>query len=285
MDNLDRMYRHLVRTIRSRFPQYLGQPFDISELYQTILPYRHYRRELGLETNDDYEMTLTELLSGARDYLIVDDHMRDVLKKELGSTNPDPAAFKQFATVRVALSPAALRSLEAGPAMDPSTPDIAVPFSSSVSDRPASGATAQAAATTKVPPAQPPAAAAPPPAPPAAAAPAAPPAADPPPRASARQTAPPASMLATPNTPPAVASIGRLSGGVSAPGTGSIIPNAGERCRSCDGALPEGRAITFCPHCGQNLTTMNCPACGSELELGWNYCPTCGRPATTDRSV
>jgi hypothetical protein len=136
MDNLDRMYRHLVRTIRSRFPQYLGQPFDVGELYQTILPYRHYRRELGLETNDDYEMTLTELLSGARDYLIVDDHMRDVLKKELGSTNPDPAAFKQFATLRVALSPAALRSLEAGPAMDPGTPDIAVPFSSSASDRP-----------------------------------------------------------------------------------------------------------------------------------------------------
>jgi hypothetical protein len=145
MDNLDRMYRHLVRTIRSRFPQYLGQPFDVGELYQTILPYRHYRRELGLETNDDYEMTLTELLSGARDYLIVDDHMRDVLKKELGSTNPDPAAFKQFATVRVTLSPSALRSLEAGPAMDPGTPDIAVPFSSSASDRPGGAATAQPA--------------------------------------------------------------------------------------------------------------------------------------------
>ena len=270
MDNLDRMYRHLVRTIRSRFPQYLGQPFDVGELYQTILPYRHYRRELGLETNDDYEMTLTELLSGARDYVIVDDRMRDVLKKELGSTNPDPAAFKQFATVRVALSPAALRSLEAGPAMDPGTPDIAVPFLSSASERPGGATTAQVSAPTIVPPPQPP--------------PAAPPAAAPPPRVS-RQTAPPAAMLATPNTPPAVASIARLSGGVSAPGTGSIIPNAGERCRSCDGALPEGRAITFCPHCGQNLTTMNCPACGSELELGWNYCPTCGRPATTERQV
>lgn len=265
MDNLDRMYRHLVRTIRSRFPQYLGQPFDVGELYQTILPYRHYRRELGLETNDDYEMTLSELLSGARDYLIVDDHMRDVLKKELGATNPDPGAFKQFATVRVALSPTALRSLDAGPAMDPGTPDIAVPFQSSASERQA--APAAEAATAPV----------------SAAAPPAPPPPAPPPRVSARQIAPPASMLATPNTPPAVASIGRLSGGVAAPGTGSIIPNAGERCRSCDGALPEGRAITFCPHCGQNLTTMNCPACGSELELGWNYCPTCGRPATTER--
>jgi hypothetical protein len=277
MDNLDRMYRHLVRTIRSRFPQYLGQPFDVGELYQTILPYRHYRRELGLETNDDYEITLTELLSGARDYLVVDDHMRDVLKAELAATNPDPSAFKQFATVRVSLSPAALRSLDAGPAVDPGTPDIAMPFASSTSEQPARTAappaaapSASAASTATAPMSAT--------VPPAATAPAAPTAA---PRISTKQTAP--SIGATPNTPPAMASIARMSGGISAPGTGSIVPNAGERCRSCDGELPEGRAITFCPHCGQNLTTMNCPACGSELELGWNFCPTCGRPAASER--
>src|SRR3982751_1953316 len=128
MDSLDRMYRHLVRTIRSRFPQSLSQPFDVAELYQTVLPYRHHRRELGLETNDDYEMTLTELLTGARDYLIVDDRMRDTLKSELATPNPDPSAFKQFAKSRVALAPGALRSLEAGPNLDPATSEIAVPF-------------------------------------------------------------------------------------------------------------------------------------------------------------
>ncbi|MEO6877683.1 MAG: hypothetical protein ABI205_04320, partial [Gemmatimonadaceae bacterium] len=97
MDSLDRMYRHLVRTIRSRFPQYLSQPFDVGELHQTILPYRLHRRELGIESNEDYEIALTELLSGARDYLIVDDQMRDALVAELASINPDPTAFKQFA--------------------------------------------------------------------------------------------------------------------------------------------------------------------------------------------
>src|SRR5690242_7072811 len=101
MDNLDRMYRNLVRRVRSCFPQYLTQPFDVAELYQTILPYRHHRRELGLETNDDYEITLTELLSAARDYLIVDDQLRDALKQELAATNPDPSVFKEFARSRV----------------------------------------------------------------------------------------------------------------------------------------------------------------------------------------
>jgi hypothetical protein len=53
-----------------------------------------------------------------------------------------------------------------------------------------------------------------------------------------------------------------------------------ESCRFCGGALPAGRQITFCPHCGQNLTVINCAACGTELELGWTYCTTCGRAVT-----
>ncbi|HVX38861.1 MAG TPA: zinc ribbon domain-containing protein [Gemmatimonadaceae bacterium] len=239
MDNLDRMYRHLVRTIRARFPQYLTQPFDVAELYQTVLPYRLHRRELGLETNDDYEITLSELLAGARDYLIVDDRMRDALRANLTSPNPDPAAFKQFANTSVALSPNALRSLEAGPDEVPRT--MAVP----AVPEPQPRASAQAA---PAPPAPAPAAPAPP-------APAPAPAVVP-------VTAPPAQRPAAPA------------------GDRKIVPAADQRCRACNEVLPAGRPITFCPHCGQNLTTMNCPACGSELELGWRFCPTCGRPAS-----
>jgi len=121
MDNLDRMYRHLVRVLRSRFPQYLSEPFDVATLHSTILPYRLHRRELGLESNEDYELTLTELLSGMRDYLVVDESVRETLKRELAAKNPDPSAFKQFSSALVSLSPAGLRSLEAGPD-DPSTP-------------------------------------------------------------------------------------------------------------------------------------------------------------------
>ena len=51
----------------------------------------------------------------------------------------------------------------------------------------------------------------------------------------------------------------------------------GGRCRYCSGALPEGRQLTFCPHCGQDLTVQQCPACSTELELGWKFCTTCGR--------
>jgi len=48
-------------------------------------------------------------------------------------------------------------------------------------------------------------------------------------------------------------------------------------CRYCGGNMPPGRQVTFCPHCGQNMTVTQCPACSAELEVGWKYCPTCGR--------
>lgn len=112
MDPLDRLFRHLTRTIRATYPEYLHRPFEVAELYQTIMPYRHHRRELELETNQDYEMVLLELLSGARGYLIVDERMRDVLNRELQAPNPDPGAFREFATSQIALSAEAVRAAE-----------------------------------------------------------------------------------------------------------------------------------------------------------------------------
>ncbi len=240
MDNLDRMFRHLARTVRAKHPQYLSQPFTVAELHQSILPYRLHRRELGLETNEDYEITLTELLSGAHDYLIVDEAMRERLRSELANKNPDPTAFKQFATMTVALSPNALRSLDAGPD-DGSTPPIAF----DALPTPAASNTPAA-----VPPATN--------------------AAEPPsPRAAPR----PSSAQASTPTP--------VDASRSPIGSRAVVANAGDRCRYCNELLPIGRTITFCPHCGQNLTVVNCEACGTELEVGWKFCPVCGRPAAT----
>lgn len=255
------MYRHLVRVVRSRFPQNLVQPFTVADLNQTILPYRLHRRELGLETNDDYEITLTELVSGARDYLIVDDKMRDTLGAALGAVNPDPSAFKQFASSMIALSPSALRSLDVG--LDEGT-----------------GSGAMGSARVATPAASPPRPAMPPLGPSTTAAPAAPPRAAAPapsaaPTPAANPAAPPSSGLSVAAAPTPTTTT-KTSGGVRV-----VVPQVGERCRSCSEPLPAGRPITFCPHCGQNVTTLNCPACGSELELGWKFCPSCGRPAAT----
>ena len=54
-------------------------------------------------------------------------------------------------------------------------------------------------------------------------------------------------------------------------------PEPPSRCAYCGGRLPVGRAVKFCPHCGQNQTIMLCPGCRSEVESGWKHCVSCGR--------
>jgi hypothetical protein len=227
MDDVERMYRHLVRTIRASFPPYLSQPFEVGELYQTILPYRLHRRELGLETNQDYELALMDLLTGARGYLVVDEKMRDVLKAEQAAANPNTARIRDYASSHVALAPEALQALESGAHARTS----------------GSGHTVSREAATPM-------------------------------RASAASSTPHATLSASEASTSATAAAAARR--ASRPIT---VPEEGEKCPFCKGELPPGRRISFCPFCGQDLTVVHCPACGSELERGWKFCVTCGRGA------
>lgn len=243
MDDLERMYRHLVRTLRTKFTPLLTQPFEVGELYQTILPYRLHRRELGLETNQDYEMVLMSLLAGTRGYLVVDDKMRDVLAAELASPNPDPSKVRGFAAAHIALAPEILHRLEAeGRASGAQgSVDLATPRSPSAGPhRTGSGALPIGSISTAVP-------------------------------LTGSSTSAAASAPANPVAPsePAPRRAPR-----------PVTIEAGEHCMFCKGELPTGRPISFCPHCGQDLTVVHCPACGGELERGWKFCVTCGRTAT-----
>lgn len=61
----------------------------------------------------------------------------------------------------------------------------------------------------------------------------------------------------------------------------SVSPRIGSApCSFCGGELPVGRAVIFCPHCGQNVGVVHCPSCGAELDFGWRFCITCGRQMT-----
>jgi predicted RNA-binding Zn-ribbon protein involved in translation (DUF1610 family) len=53
-------------------------------------------------------------------------------------------------------------------------------------------------------------------------------------------------------------------------------PEPPSRCAYCGGQLPPGRAVNFCPHCGQSQILMLCPSCRSEVEPGWKHCVSCG---------
>jgi hypothetical protein len=262
MDDLDRVFHRLVSNIRHRHAEYLTLPFTVQELYETLIPYRHHRRELGIETNQDYEIAVTRLLSGERDYLQADPEMRDKLQAELASPHVDPGAFREFAGAKVSLAPEALRRIRA----------LTVPTAETPAAGGSSGMGGQASET-------------------------------------AANTTTASSGTATvggaagASQPGAVAS-GAAVSGTPAPGgfsatfplspapAGSELPATQETpaaisslmsvavpegCPFCGGTLPEGRAVNYCPSCGNNLSVSRCPACGGELEKGWKFCVACGR--------
>jgi hypothetical protein len=195
MDDLDRLFQRLVHNIRFRSPEYLTVPFTVQELYETLVPYRHHRRELGIETNQDYETAVARLLSGERGYVHTDPALQDKLKKELASVSPDPGVFRDDASTRVSLDSAAIEKFGVA----------------------AGSAAAVSAAATKTP----------------------------------------------------------AESNAAIPSLRSVEVPVG--CRFCGGTLPEGRRVTYCPHCGMNLATQRCEGCGTELEQGWRYCVNCGK--------
>jgi hypothetical protein len=228
MDDLDRVFHRLVSNIRHRHSEYLTLPFTVQELYETLIPYRHHRRELGIETNQDYEIAVSRLLSGERDYLLADQSMQDKLKGELHSGHGDPGAFRDFASSKVSLAPEALRRIKALTVAETEAPEENAPD-------------AETPGSPKL----------------------------------VNATFPVSSPAAAPPAPNAVPEAARAA----APAALSSMMNAPvpEGCRYCGGTLPEGRAVVYCPHCGNNLSISRCPACGSELEKGWKFCVTCGR--------
>lgn len=236
MDDLDRLFILLVERAKTNFPDHLTDPFEVAELYQSIVPYRHFRRELGIETNGDYELALVRLLAGERGYLQGQSDMQEALKQELAGNNPNTSIFREFAASRVALPSDSVRRAEHVFARGGHAPAAAM-------------ATASTARSSSEP-------------------------------AVVRQSAIPVGHSVEPSSPslPPTTPIAPAAAQRPPRAEAREVPGAaGERCRYCSGALPPGRPVTYCPHCGQNLTIRRCPACATELDLAWKFCITCGR--------
>jgi hypothetical protein len=123
---VDRMFRVLVRTLRTTNPALLSSSFSVGEIHQQILPYRHFRRELGLQSNQEYELTLMRLLSGEGGFLDVDEKLRDGLSAELASAAPEPSRVREFADSQVSIMPAALEAIGVeAPAAETVSPQFA----------------------------------------------------------------------------------------------------------------------------------------------------------------
>jgi len=227
MDDLERLIDRLVKVLEQIDPKRVRTPFQVSELYQSIIPYRQYKNQLQLDTNQDYEMAVLRLLAGEGNYVSVEPpEVQQQLAEEAQAKNPDPGLFREFAAARVLLQPRALE------AVTQTTDTFAPP---------------QARAETPQAPLG-----YPPPPPPA------------PPAKTAR---------------PIFEAVGEPKPGRTAPrGEHAAKQTAAVsvRCPACSETLPQGRAVTFCPFCGEQVAITQCNRCGDEIMPGWRFCVTCG---------
>ena len=82
MDEMDRMFRRLVHNVRAGFPDLLTRPFEVSSLYQTLIPYRLNRTELGIDSSEEYDNTVKlesyRTIPTLSDYIIVSHRERRI---------------------------------------------------------------------------------------------------------------------------------------------------------------------------------------------------------------
>ena len=100
---LDRIFNRLVRTLSAGRPDQLSAAFTVSEIVHALVPYRTYRGELGVETIQDYEHAVLELLAGERGLLVVDADTVVAIRKELASPDPDTAMLHRMQHVEARL--------------------------------------------------------------------------------------------------------------------------------------------------------------------------------------
>lgn len=120
MTDLQRFFRQLVRNLAATDPARLHRPLPLTDIRDSIVPYRANRRALQLESSEDYELVLLQLCAGEGGFARTEpDEVRALFAAELRSSNPDLGILHQHENAVV--------SLEATPvaeALDPE-PELA----------------------------------------------------------------------------------------------------------------------------------------------------------------
>jgi hypothetical protein len=107
-DELQRLHQALVDAMHRTRGNNFGRPVTVSEIYQELVPYRAARGLIGFEMNADYEHALLRLLAGESDLAQIEPaEVREQLRLELDSPNPNVSLFRKFANCDVFVAPRA----------------------------------------------------------------------------------------------------------------------------------------------------------------------------------
>jgi hypothetical protein len=254
---VSRLHHALTEALKTRKGGRDGQPVSVAEIYQELVPYRNVRSAIGVEMNADYEYALLRLLAGEGNFARIEPvEAREALRLEIGSPNPNVTLYRKYAgcdvwvdldrtSAPLLTEPAAPGSLEPAVPMTLSertltrlhNPPIRPPSSAfAFSEIEEAGHPGAARVRTGL-------------------------------DAASLQDSDPledVNFAKPPGAEHADDAFDDLE----------IVTHP--TCIRCSGALPLGRTVNFCPHCGADQRRQTCGACGEAVEKDWRFCPACG---------
>jgi len=236
--DLERFFRRLVEHLATTDPARLHRPLPLDEIMHNLVPYRANRRALGVDTSEEYELVVMRLCAGEGGLVRTEpEEARVRFVRELATPNPDLAALHSFESVLVTLRPEPL-ARALGPA------DTSFETASAPTER--RDEAHEVLSLPEIP------------------------------GLEALRALDEDELLPR-RSEPETQQLDVEPEEAEADPDPETIPEPPSRCLYCGGRLPTGRAVNFCPHCGQNQTLMLCPECRSEVEPGWKHCVNCGR--------
>ena len=252
---VSKLHRALVDALVLSERHNLHEPVTVAEIYTDLIPYRSVRM-IGFAMNADYEHALMQLLAGDGGYARVEPvEVRDHLREELKSSNPNTGIYRHYAACDVVVTlPEGMDFTEGRTASEP-TPHkdtTAAPAVARVDTAPfeENAPAADAGAVSAV--------------------------------GEAEEDLETAQRSAPANARPATW-VDRIAAHESKPVVTSPEPAPAMKatqCIECDRELPAGRMARFCPFCGVDQTVRKCKSCKEKIETGWKFCIACGTPSS-----
>lgn len=249
------LHRTLIDAMRRSRPASLHRPVTVAEIYQDLVPYKTARSEIGFDLNADYEHTLLRLLAGEGDFARIEPReVRDKLRLELESPNPDVGLFRNYAACDVWVN---VQGSDVDDVDIEEIEDAASWEQELVQADPAASAEAIAAALDGD-------------------------YEEPIIEFVAEEEADIEEIAPIRFRAPTPFEIATEEGGTEKP-VRPLAPRhappdlmEASNCVFCGGDLPAGRMVNFCPFCGSDQSQQPCPSCGELLEPLWRFCVACG---------
>ena len=104
MTDLERLFRRLVDNLIAIDPARLHRSMPLSDLYESVIPYRTNRRSLSIDTAEDYDFLLLRLCAGEGGFLrMLSPDVAERFRSEAASTNPNLELIRAYADAELQL--------------------------------------------------------------------------------------------------------------------------------------------------------------------------------------